>query len=45
MFLNNKYLIKTEDLLIYNENIDSLNGTLKLVDGKLIKLHSVNEKL
>jgi hypothetical protein len=45
MFLNNKYLIKTEDLLIYNENINSINGTLKLVDGKLIKLHSVNEKL
>lgn len=45
MFLNNKYPINTEDLLIYNENIDSLNGTLKLVDGKLIKLHSLNEKL
>jgi len=45
MFLNNKYPIKTDDLLIYNENIDSLNGTLKLVDGKLIKLHLVNEKL
>jgi hypothetical protein len=43
MFLNNKYPLKIEQLLIYNDNIDSINGTLKLVDGKLIKLHSVNE--
>jgi hypothetical protein len=43
MFLNNKYPFTTEQLLMYNDDIDSLNGTLKLVDGKLIKIHHVNE--
>jgi hypothetical protein len=43
MFLNNNYPITTQQILIYNDLINELNGTLKLVDGKLIKLYSVNE--
>jgi hypothetical protein len=48
MFLNNNYPISTQQILSYNENINSLNGingVLKLVDSKIIKLYSVNEKI
>jgi hypothetical protein len=43
MFLNNNYPITTQQVLIYNDNIDSINGTLKIIDNKSIKLYSVNE--
>jgi hypothetical protein len=48
MFLNNNYPISTQQILSYNEQINSLNGVngvLKLVDNKIIKLYSVNEKI
>jgi hypothetical protein len=44
-FLNNTKDITIEQMLNYNDEINTLKGDLQIVDSKIIKMYSVNEKI
>jgi hypothetical protein len=44
-FLNNTNEITIEQMLNYNDEINTLKGDLQIVDSKIIKIYSVNEKI
>jgi hypothetical protein len=44
-FLNNTNEITINQLLIYNDEINTLNGDLQIVDNQIVKIYSINEKI